>query len=227
MFFSCLAYLFGAFLLVLLVLAPIRNGIPPELAWHPIIEQRAYLISGVMLQYATDHQGKYPTGKSSTEVFQKLIDGSYASDNTIFYFPMKGKILPEDGQPLKPENVCFDVTSPVDSSASDDLPLVFSTGYKIDYAPGASAIALNPPVRHWTDHWFEIFRPVPRVYSNDAIIISYKNNNVTFRSLFYTIHDGVSTDNPDNTIPNFMPANFDAQGKTYRQLTPDGEMSDH
>jgi hypothetical protein len=29
---------------------------------------------------------------------------------------------------------------------------------------------------------------------------------------------------PDGSIPNFIPADFDPKGKTYRQLTPDGEL---
>jgi len=30
--------------------------------------------------------------------------------------------------------------------------------------------------------------------------------------------------NSEDSIPNFVPADFDAKGKTYRQLTPDGPL---
>jgi hypothetical protein len=30
--------------------------------------------------------------------------------------------------------------------------------------------------------------------------------------------------NPDNTIPNVVPPDFKPDGKTYRQLTPDGVL---
>jgi hypothetical protein len=44
---------------------------------------------------------------------------------------------------LKPENVSWDVTDAVTSDDSDDLPIVFLTGYKIDYATGGKAHPLK------------------------------------------------------------------------------------
>ena len=36
--------------------------------------QKPRMINLLLFSYANDHNGKYPTGASSTEVFQKLID---------------------------------------------------------------------------------------------------------------------------------------------------------
>ena len=95
-------------------------------------------INLLLFSYANDHNQKYPVGKSSTEVFQQLIDQQYCSDPTIFYFPMPGK-TPATTNQLKPENVCFDVTNGVLPDDSDELPVVFATGYKIDYVPKGKA----------------------------------------------------------------------------------------
>jgi hypothetical protein len=157
--------------------------------------QQCRQIGLMMFQYATDNNGGYPDGKSSTEIFQKLIDGNYVADPTIFYTPLPGKTKPTAGQKLKPENVCFDVTSGADSDASDLLPLVFVTGYKVTYAPGAAAVP--------------VVKPTPR-----AMIAFYKGNNAK-----------VLIAGPDGSIANFVPASFDSKGKTYHQLTPDGPMA--
>jgi hypothetical protein len=100
--------------------------------------QTAHALQIALFSYANDHEGKYPTGKSSTEIFQHLIDQNYISDATIFYFKMDGK-TEGTGNKLKPENVCWDVTNGVLSDDSDDLPTVFATGYKIDYVPNGKA----------------------------------------------------------------------------------------
>jgi hypothetical protein len=67
-----------------------------------------------------------------------LLDQNYASDPECFYFPMKGKIKPTSNK-LKPENVCYDVTNGIQADDSDFLPIVFATGFKIDYIPGGKA----------------------------------------------------------------------------------------
>lgn len=148
-----------------------------------------------MYSYANDHQQQYPDGKSSTEVFQKLIDEGYVTDPTIFYVSYEGKVPAKAGQKLKPENVCFDVTGGVDSNSPDDVPLVFLTGYKVIYATGTTAIAR--------------FRIVP-----DGIAVFYKNNSATF----------LKTPTADGSVAHFVSPDFKADGKTYRQLTPDGTV---
>jgi hypothetical protein len=187
--------------------------------------QQGRQIGQMMFSYATDHYGNYPDGNSSAEVFQKLLDGGYATDPTIFYVPLPGKIKPVAGQKLKPENVCWDVTSGVDSHDPDLLPLVFLTGYKVTYAPGGSAVPIikpypqfGPQPRTWSEWWDEGHPLGSRGTPSPGMVVFYVGNNTTFLLPLNT------SANPDGTIPNFVPPTFDAKGKTYRQLTPDGPM---
>jgi len=129
-------------------------------AWPGVWIQESRQIGLMMLSYATDHDGKYPDGNTSTEIFQKLIDENYCTDSTIFYIPLPGKTKPISGQKLKPENICWDVTSGLNQSSPDELPVVFMTGYKVTYAPGGSAVPIIKPYpqfgrepRTWSQWW--------------------------------------------------------------------------
>jgi hypothetical protein len=168
--------------------------------------QQARQIAQCLFAYASDHNGKYPDGKTSTEVFQHLIDENYASDPGLFYFGSlrtPGKIAP-DGPHLKPENISFDLTCCVDSSAPDKLPVVFLTGYKITYQAGAVAVVAHPtPSRTWEDWWNGLPAWEP------FMAVAYKDNTAVRMQA-----------DSDGRIPNFIPADFDPKGKTYRQLTP-------
>jgi len=166
-------------------------------------------------QYAADNDGHYPEVKSSTEIFQKLLDGKYVTDPRIFYFSylkIPGKAPPQSNQ-LKPENVCWDVTCCVDSTAPDVPPLVFVTGYKINYKAGASAVPLKATPSNmspsWSDWWHGIQNKTPFVF----FAVTYKNDSAQALKV-----------SPDGSIPNFIPADFEPKGKVYRQLTPDGEL---
>lgn len=176
-----------------------------------------------MFQYANDNDGKYPDGKSSTEVFQKLLDGGYVTDPALFYVPMKGKKKGAAGQKLKPENVSWDVTGGVDAFSSDQIPIVFLTGYKVSYVPGGGAVPLSKPFPR-----FGLENPDPNFterlfgwtihYSDSGgIAVAYKNKSCMFKKLEIA---------PDGTgsIPRFIPPDFKPDGNTYRQLTPDGPL---
>jgi len=152
--------------------------------------QQARAISLMMLQYSIDNNA-YPEGKTSTEVFQKLLDGKYATDPAIFYFRMAGKTKPTSSK-LTPENVCFDVTSGAEPGSQDDVPLVFSTGYTLSYTAGASA----SPV-------------AGTVFPFKGLAVCYKSNSAKFLKA-----------DSDGTVPGVLPANFDPGTKTYTQLTP-------
>jgi hypothetical protein len=188
------------------------SGHNPDLALRFADSRYCEDIGECLAKYAIDHHGLYPEGKTSTEVFQHLLDEHYASDPIMFNLPYKnmpGKVAP-DGNHLKPENVCWDVTIGVDSSAPDGLPIVFLTGYKVAYQAGEKAIAVNPFVpeaRTWS-RWLEGYGTI-----KPFIAVCYKNNSVR------AIHA-----DKDGSIPNFIPADFDPKGKTYRQLTPDGTL---
>ena len=168
--------------------------------------QTTHTLMLALYSYANDHGGKYPEGKSSTEVFQQLLDQGYITDPgmlCITSLRLPGKVRANNNH-LKPENVTWDVTCCVDSTTSEDCPTVFLTGYKVTYEPGRSAVlAYTPHARTWSEWWdglpaWEPFMSYARKSNAVANIIA----------------------NADGTIPNFIPADFDPKGKTYRQLTP-------
>ena len=137
------AWLLLGIILVLIcsvALGPVANGI--KQAAHNASMQQGRQIGQMMFSYSTDNTANgnaYPDGSSSTEVFQKLIDGGYCTDPGVFYVPLPGKVKALPGQKLRPENVCWDVTGGVDLSSSGLVPLIFLTGYKIDYAAASTA----------------------------------------------------------------------------------------
>ena len=186
--------------------------------------------------YAADHgahvwESEYPDGGSSTEIFQKLLDGGYATDPNVFYVPMWGKRAPVAGQKLKPENVCFDMTGGVAPDDSGDLPLVFMTGYRITYAPGGGATALIKPYpAYWwgTGLWSDLRGmqfPDAKVFP--GLAVCYKSQRWIWIAVGPERLDDGAIDPYvnapyDGTIHGFVPATFDSKGKTYRQLTPEG-----
>jgi hypothetical protein len=186
--------------LVLLFLVGVAVGPITPPVHHPLSSsslQIAHEIGRAFFNYAQDHNGNYPVGKSSTDVFQQLIDGGYVDDPTLFYSALQpdGKVK-ANSKTLIPENVCWDVTIPLDFSSSDALPVVFSTGYRIEYAPNGKASPLAG-------------RKTP------GIAVFYHSNAAWFK-----------TDNPqaDHVILNFISPDFKPDGKTYVQLTPDGPL---
>jgi len=170
--------------------------------------QTSRAIALSLFVYSSDHDGRYPEGKTSTEVFQHLIDEKYVTDPTIFYVGY-GHLFPTKLRPssnvLKPENVCWDVTYGVDSSSPDSVPVVFLTGYKVTFQPNAAALPIAQSLtRSWSEWWNGI--------SSDqikGIAVATKGNYARW----------INADE-DGSIPNFIPADFDPKGKTYRQLTP-------
>ncbi len=172
-----------------IALGPITAGI--EKAKENMAMQGARSIELAMYQYSVDHHGAYPDGASSTEVFQKLIDGGYVSNPSIFYISMLGKTRPLSNH-LAPENVCYDVTSGVTTDTPEGLPVVFSSGYTVSYAPGGAATR---------DTNF----PVPFL----GMDVAYKDHSARWLK-----------PSGDGSVMNVIPANFDAGGKSYRQLRP-------
>jgi hypothetical protein len=176
--------------------------------------QTAHAIGLAMYSYAHDHEGNYPSGKSSTEVFQALLDGDYATDPAIFYFRLPGKSAAAIGQKLKPENVCWDFTSGATIHSPVVLPLVFTTGYRVTYAPAAAAVPVIKPypvypmrVRTWAQWW----RGEPAQKFTPGIAAFYISNSAKYNAL---------TDS--DSVPAFISSDFVSVGETYRQLTPDG-----
>jgi hypothetical protein len=194
------------------------------------------LIALFLHRYAADHHGEYPPGKSSTQVLQALVDGGYCNDPRIFYRPgSPGKTAPtyDQGAKIKPENVCYDITVPVGDNAPPGLPLVIMTGYRITYAPGATAVPLSEEIRGRN--------PSMAVFYNDGSFVFFRNawwwfgkgvyHQTTggFQTVNYSMDDGSGQRSgrlhSDGTITNFIPPTFDAAGVKYQQLTPDGPLS--
>ena len=185
--------------------------------------QMAHALGLALYCYANDNNGHYPDGKSSTEIFQKLIDGGYVTDAGYFFIELPGKIKPVSGQRLRSENVCWDFTGGVTTSDSGSLPLVFPTGYRVNYSPSGSAVPSVKPAhryylwpRSWS-RWWEGY-PEQRTLIEDGIPVFYKDNHAQFAIL--KTSGGFA-----DAIPNFVPADFVANGKVYRQLTPDGPLA--
>ena len=167
--------------------------------------QTSHAIGLAMYSYANDNNQLYPDGTSSTEVFQKLLDGGYVTDPSIFYVAMDGKTPLTDGhKKLKPEYVCWDVTGGVSGFDEGQLPLVFLTGYRFTYAPGGGFTPLTP---------FPRYRYLMRDSGEAAFFV---NNSAAWMV-------GQSS-SPPFSLEHILPADFNAHGKTYRQLTPEGVL---
>lgn len=173
-----------------IALGPITHGI--QIAKENASMQYTRVIGLAMFAYANDHNNAYPTGKTSTEVFQKLIDEKYISDPAVFYVEMPGKTKATSNT-LTAENVCYDVTADVTTDSPDGLPLVFLTGYTVSYQAGASATRA----------------PGSDTPFVEGIAVAYKSNSARF----------IKAD-ADGTVSNFIPATFDPGTKTYQQLKP-------
>lgn len=216
-----LLLIFSIIIFVLKISVP---TIPPGNA-HPsenVAMQNARSIALLMFQYSIDHDGQYPQGKNTAEAFQKLIDEKYTTDPAIFYMPLPGKTKALPGQRLKPENVSWDITADVGPNDPASLPLVFLTGYKVDYAPNGAAVPLIKPHPVYGDNSTQAFldwwNGAYQMKKFTGIAVCYKGNNAKFAYLD-------TSPNPDGIIPNFVPSDFVIpQGKTYHQLTPDGPL---
>ena len=153
--------------------------------------QAAHALGLALYSYAQDNGGSYPTGKSSTEVFQKLMDGGYITDPAIFYIPMSGK-TPATGKTLKPENVCWDVTSGTRQDDPSDVILLFSTGTQMNYTLGA-----------------KVRVPDSSPYGSDGLVAFYTNNSAAF----------ISAENGEAVVHR-EGYGYNPKGQHYVQLTP-------
>ncbi len=220
-FAKVVGVLFLLFIFLCIVTPPMGGGI--KKAPQSSSMQAAHALGLAMYSYANDNNQTYPDGKSSTEVFQQLLDGGYVTDPAIFYIPAPGKIKAERGQKkLKPENVCWDVTAGssggLSSTEHTELPLLFLTGYRVSYTPGGAAVPLpksDIAERTWTQ-WANGSPSLSAVFTEGAAVF-YGNNSAKYANRV-TAPDGTSS------IPNFVSRDYRPDGKVYRQLTPDGVL---
>jgi hypothetical protein len=188
-----------ALILLPLILVAFIPKPGPRYILAPVAMQQTRIIGMMIFQYASQHEGHFPDGKSSTEIFQKLIDEKYTVNPDVFFAKMRGKV-PATSNKLMPENVSFDVTTPFGSADSDALPVVFLTGYRMSYAPGGDAVPLGPRSG----------------VGEEGIAIFYHGTNSAFRK---------NDAGPDGIVHGAIANDFQADGKTYQQLTPDGPLS--
>ncbi len=206
---------FGVLLLFLFcpVVWPATSGLRMSAANKALYTSRTLGLA--LVAYASDHDGKFPEGKSSTEIFQALIDGKYINDPALLYLPMPGKIKSVSAtQKLKPENVCWDVTGSLNSQSPAQVPLVYVTGYRVSYETAAAAFPLKASpsaspnmAQSWFDWWHGTYYP----YGCMALCRKDKS-----AQSLVSLTDG--------ELPYFIPDDFDPKGQTYHQLTPNGEL---
>ena len=96
---------------------------------------------------------------------------------------------------MKPENVCWDLTMGIQADDPDGVPVVFGTGYRIDYSGPAA----------WKPH------PLP-------------NANPARARRGLQGQRRRSSSPPGAALFSIMDPAFDPKGKKYSQLTPDGPL---
>jgi len=218
---GCVALvLFGLIFFFGICLGPIGPSI--RMARQSAAMQTTRTLALAMFQYANDNDGRYPDGKSSTEVFQKLMDGNYITDPAVFFVPLPGKVEGKTGAPLRPENIAYDATSGVDANSPEDVPVVFLTGFRMKYAPGAPVVSLVRPYPSTAYDWTYLFSSRGECSTTfDGLPVAYKSNNAFFRSSYVGGHPAQYTSDGFGIVPNVIAPDFDAHGQIYVQLTPD------
>ncbi len=128
-----------------------RTGSEGRSAWL------ANKLSTAFYLYATDHAGRFPTGPTSTLVFQQLFDERYLKKDSDLeiHFWKRDQFMFDDK--LDPKSVFWDVTQcaerPLTTTTDDpsDLPLILSTGFgPIKFQSGVNAMTItNPQLNPW------------------------------------------------------------------------------
>lgn len=202
--------LFGAVLLITIALNPFHRG-------H-FVSGKEFLngsaIAEALDQYAALNGTDFKV-RSSTELFQKLVDRKLITDPAVFYLPFPGKSPAANGQPLKPENVGWDATTPYPDLRSQ-IPVIFVTGCKVNYAPGGSAVALGSSLPGFLDEHLSLFQE----WNHDAMV-SCDGDLIAIHR--FGGGDGFPL-GADRTVAHFISPDIDLHGRTYRQLTPDGTL---
>jgi hypothetical protein len=177
--------------------------------------QQTRQISLMLFSYAMDNQGAYPAGQSSTEIFQRLLDENYCTDSSAFYVPMPGKRAPVAGQKLKPENVSFDVTTGANLHSPSGLPLVFMTGYVVNYAPNGTAAS-----KHHVPIYSKVASTLWHSWDGwPGLAVNYVGKASEFEATWLK---GNYLEDGGAIIPHFVPSDFNPTSGHYQQLTPDG-----
>ena len=175
-------------------------------------EVQAYQIADALYRYSLQHGGRYPTGSSSTDIFQQLLDGQYVQDPALFWLEMPGKQKPT-ARVLRPDNVCWDITSPIMAS-NEELPVVFITGYRFNYSQSGTFTPLFKSVEG---------RPKAFVW---GFIYSWDEQKATGIETHIDARPGALPYDwcADPNHRAFYDLNLESNQK-FQQLTPDGPLS--
>ncbi len=171
----------------------------------------------VLYHYAKDHGFQYPEGNSSTEVFNHLMEQGYlapenAANLYIRGMPGKEPFRTEQtwwewmtGTPaptqLEAKHVCYDVIAPLTHRDPDGMPMIISTGWKLNFEPGAL-----PQVRDQ--------KLLDMPWLQGGMLVYYKRNVCLILGASFL--DGSAK---PSGIHQLIPEEIDPT-KTYRQLTP-------
>ena len=147
-------------------------------------------------KYAQKHKGLFPVGKSSTEIFQRLIDDGDATPR-IFCLDLPGKQIALNNK-LSSENVCYDFTEGATENSPAWLPIVIPTGYSINYKTG------------------EAIRLPSYAITDDSINVVFPSSVITFPVTTYKFYFFKQSN--INIMPNKP---VEANVEQYHQLTPD------
>jgi hypothetical protein len=147
--------------------------------------------------YAKKNNGSYPNGESSTEVFQKLIDDGDIRGDEVF-FDLPGKSVATSPR-LNSSNVCYDFTKGANANSPGWLPIVYPTGYSIDFAKGQATRLPSNEIRQ------------------DIIKIVYSHDLRVFRTTSYKFYFLRTWINQIEVMPD-KPVGADVSA--YTQLTP-------
>lgn len=195
---SCL---YAALIIVLLALALITPFILKESADAASLNRasdgcsQAQGIVAALNHYAKDHGGRYPEGQSSTEVFQQLLDGAYLDDPGI-----------------------FSTYPPLDHKVKALHSPLRPENVSFDFTSGADATSPDTlPLVFTTGYKV--------TYLADGQVVPFPKQWFNGRSIGFCTKGGNPQGRPITAAHCFLPADFDPKGQTFRQLTPDGELS--
>ncbi len=112
---------------------------------------KAHNLAIASFSYANDNKDVYPSGKTSTAIFQQLYDEKYLTEpGDVFLTGNGGKAMAQTSTELRlnPQNVSWDYTTRADTGLTkddpEDTPLLFSCVAKVpEYKPGLNAVSLD------------------------------------------------------------------------------------
>ncbi len=202
------------FLVILAVLAlaasgPISSYLAQSRINHAV--KNAWTLSTLLSQYATDNNGVYPVGEGTPAIGKSkgialsLLQNNYTPDAGIFAVGSTPQYngTAADFSDLSAANLSWDftagatTTTGITSSASDYLPVLYTTGETVDYASAkGKGLILSPSGSG--------------PFGHEGIVVAFKGGNARFIPA-----------KPDKKeiSPAFIMSNFNDPG-TYTQIKP-------